>query len=204
MVSKYRVAAGAACLLIAVEGRAADAPLADLVAAEPTDAGINVTVPTGGCTKKADFETAAQPSGQGAAKIEIRRLKSDYCKGNFPDGLKLLFTWDDLKLPAGTKLKLANPVAGHAAQAREESKASVAAPRKFKKRCKRPARGKRCRHAHRRKRHSHQASAHSGAHHRHAHHADRSSAHRRHAHHVNRAHRVRHHHRRRHSHCSFG
>jgi hypothetical protein len=178
----YRVAAGAACLLIAVEARAAEAPLADLMAAEPTDAGINVTVPTGGCTKKADFEVSAQPPAQGAAKVEIRRLKSDYCKGFFPDGIKLSFTWEDLKLPAGTKLSLTNPVAGQAAQAREVRKASVVAPKKFKKRCKRRAHHARCG-----KRRSHGAS--------------RVSAR---IHHAHRTHVRRHHHHRRHrAHCPF-
>ncbi|MGA7328891.1 MAG: hypothetical protein WBX25_31500 [Rhodomicrobium sp.] len=41
---------------------------------------------------------SAQPAPHGAARIEIRRLKADNCKGNFPAGLKLLFTWSDLKL----------------------------------------------------------------------------------------------------------
>ncbi len=194
MVSQYKVAAGAACLFIALEARAADAPLAEVVSAEQTEAGINVTVPTGGCTKKADFQTAAQPAGKGAARVEIRILKSDHCKGNFPDGLKLLFTWDDLKLAAGTKLTLANPAPGQAAQPEEVRKVSAAAPAKFKKRCKRSARGKRLCKALRVKRHSHRASAHASAHRRHAHHV----------HHVYRAHRVRHHHRRRHSLCPFG
>ncbi|MFZ1109163.1 MAG: hypothetical protein WAN43_12585 [Rhodomicrobium sp.] len=177
MVVNYRVAASAACLLIAVQARAAETPpLADLLAAKPTDAGIDVTVTTGGCTKKADFAVSAQPPAQGAAKVEIRRLKSDWCKGNFPDGIKLTFTWEELKLPAGTKLSLANPVAGQAAQAAETRKASVAAPRKFKKRCKRRARHARCG-----KRRAHGAS--------------RAVAHRAH---------VRRHHRRRHrAHCEF-
>jgi hypothetical protein len=196
MVSRCRVAAGAAFLLMAVEARAAETPLAEVIATEPADAGIAVTVPTGGCTKKADFQTASQPAGEGAAKIEIRRLKSDWCKGNFPDGIKFVFTWDELKVPAGTKLTLANPVKSQAVQPREVRKASVSAPRKFKKRCKRTARGKRWCKAHRRKRHSHRVTAHAGHHH-YAHHV-------RGAHRVHRAHKVGRHYRRRHSHCPFG
>ncbi len=158
MVSKYKVAASAACLFFAVEARAAEAPLADIVAAEPTDAGINVTVPTGGCTKKADFQVASQPAAKGEARIEIHRLKSDYCKGNFPDGLKLLFTWDDLKLPAGTKLKLGNAVATHVAQPKEEREASVA-PAKIGRHIKRTARGKHWRHKRHAKRYLHRRRA---------------------------------------------
>jgi hypothetical protein len=186
MVVNYKVAAGAVCLLISVQARAAEAPpLADIMAVEPTDAGVNVTVSTGGCTKKADFQVSAQPAPQGAAKVEFRRLKSDWCKGNFPDGIKLTFTWDDLKLPAGTKLTLANPVAGKAVQAREVRQVSVAAPKKFKKRCKRSGRGKRLCKARRSKHYLHGASR-AGSHIRHAH----------------RAH-VRRHHRRHRTHCDF-
>jgi hypothetical protein len=164
-----------------VQASPAEAPLADILKAEPTDAGINVTVPTGGCTKKADFELSSQPPAQGAAKVEIRRLKSDWCKGNFPDGIKFLFSWDDLKLPAGTKLSLANPVAGHAAQAREVRQSSVAAPKKHKKLCKRSARGKRLCKARRGKRYAHRA----------------------HIRHTHRSHLRRYHHRRHRTQCDF-
>jgi hypothetical protein len=164
MHTRYWVAAGAACLFVAADARAAEAPLADIMAAKPGDAGIDVTVPTGGCTKKADFEVAAQPAVKGAARIEIRRLKSDFCKGNFPDGLKLSFTWDDLRLPAGTKLKLANAVAGQAVEPQEVRKVSVAVPKKFKKRCKRSSRGKRWCKARHVKRYAHKAWRHGSAH----------------------------------------
>jgi hypothetical protein len=86
------------------------AHLAELLATETTDAGLSVTVPTGGCTQKSDFEVTARAAKNGRASVEIRRLKRDSCKGNFPEGLKLVFTWDDLKLPANTKLGVKNPV----------------------------------------------------------------------------------------------
>ncbi len=83
-------------------------PLAELLVAETTDAGLSVTVPTGGCTQKSDFEIKASTVSNGGASVEIRRLRKDTCKGNFPEGLKLVFTWDDLKLPANTKLGVKN------------------------------------------------------------------------------------------------
>ncbi len=163
MVSKYKVGAAALWLAAALPAYAGQAPLANLAAAAPTDAGLNVTVPTGGCTKKADFEVSAQPPSKGAARIEIRRLKIDYCKGNFPDGLKLSFTWDELKLPAGTKLTVVNKVEGRPAQPQEPRQVSVKPHKKFKKKCKRKTHGKRCKARHLRHR-VHKAHA---AHHRH-------------------------------------
>ena len=124
MVLKLKLAAGAVCLVLAAQAHAEQARLAEVISAEPVEAGINVTVPTGGCTKKADFEVSASQASIGAAKIEIRRLKLDSCKGNFPDGLKLLFTWDDLKLPAGTKLTVANPVASRSGSPQSVAKAA--------------------------------------------------------------------------------
>ena len=96
-----------ACFLLAASSAAAkDAPLAQLKAAEPTEGGLSVTVPTGGCTDKADFTISAKRDADGTASVEIKRLKPDDCKGNFPRGLKLLFSWTELKLPAGTKLNV--------------------------------------------------------------------------------------------------
>src|SRR5262249_19779283 len=85
-------------------------PLAGLLAAETTEAGLSVTVPTGGCTQKSDFEITANRLGAGEASVEIRRPRPDHCKGNFPGGAKLEFTWDDLKLPKDTKLVVKNHI----------------------------------------------------------------------------------------------
>jgi hypothetical protein len=84
------------------------APLEELLAAEATPAGIDVIVATGGCTKKSDFEINSSPITNGKASVELRRLSRDTCKGNFPNGLKLQFSWADLKLPEGTKLSIKN------------------------------------------------------------------------------------------------
>lgn len=85
-------------------------PPEELISAKETPAGIDVTVPTGGCTKKADFQVSSSPIENGEAAIEFYRLRRDTCKGNFPDGLKLQFSWAELKLPEGTKLSVRNPV----------------------------------------------------------------------------------------------
>lgn len=106
-----RMLIAAAVLLPCVPGMAAEpAPLAELLAAEPTKDGLTLTVPTGGCTKKSDFEVTASAVQKGAAIIEVRRPVPDVCKGNFPDGLKLAFSWSDLNLPPRTKISVKNLV----------------------------------------------------------------------------------------------
>lgn len=98
-------------LLAAGVGRAATSQeLEQVISSEPTPAGIDVTVATGGCTKKADFEVTSSPAGDGKASVELRRKTPDTCKGNFPDGLKLQYTWGELNLPQGTQLSVKNPV----------------------------------------------------------------------------------------------
>ncbi len=180
MLLNFTVTAGVACLFLAVEAHAEQAPLADIMAAEQTDSGISVTVPTGGCTKKADFEVSASPVSTGAAQVEIRRLKRDYCKGNFPDGLKVLFTWDDLKLAAGTKVTITNLAASQPAPPKPGRKASAKGHKKFKRHCKR-SRGKHHCKA-RRAKHAfvHEPAPEGAAHAHHRHHRVRARHHHRH------------------------
>ncbi|MGO9485961.1 MAG: hypothetical protein ACLPX9_15465 [Rhodomicrobium sp.] len=89
---------------------AASQQLEPVIAAEPTPAGIDVTVETGGCTDKADFDVTASPVKDGKSSVELRRKAPDTCKGNFPDGLKLQYTWAELKLPQGTQVSVKNPL----------------------------------------------------------------------------------------------
>jgi hypothetical protein len=133
-----------ACLVLAAPRAVAKpALLAELIAATPTEEGLSITVPTGGCTTKADFEVSTQPAAEGAAQVAIRRLKQDYCKGNFPEGLTLLLSWSDLKLPTGTKLIVKNllPTKAEVQKGPRKAKATTHGP------------GKRCKQA--RRRHSH-------------------------------------------------
>ena len=98
--------------LLAAGGSPAGAAqeLERIVSTETTPAGIAVTVATGGCTRKADFEVTSSAVSGGKATVELRRTKPDTCKGNFPDGLKLQYTWAELNIPEGTQLSLKNPL----------------------------------------------------------------------------------------------
>jgi hypothetical protein len=109
-------------------GAAQSEPLERLLSTETDANGISVTVPTGGCTSKSDFEVSSHPAGSGKAEIEFKRLKPDDCKGNFPRGLKLNFSWNDLKLPPGTTLVVKNPTpASNTGQERKLNKGTMVA-----------------------------------------------------------------------------
>jgi len=130
----------AVTLLSAGHSEAATSPSPEeLLAAEQTPAGIDVTVRTGGCTKLSDFEVSSSPVKNGKASVEFRRLKPDDCKGNFPAGLRLPFGWSDLKLPAGTKLIVKNPVTGDPAVQQAPRKVRIKA-KTVQKRCHRSKR----------------------------------------------------------------
>ena len=150
-------------LVAALCPAAASRELERVIAAEPTPAGITITVATGGCAKKADFEIASSPVTDGKASIELRRTKPDPCKGNFPDGLKLQFGWAELKLPEGTQLALKNvadPVFGSippTAVAATTVPAPEATPAKHHYRAHRHRRGW---HGHHHRRHLHKHRSH--------------------------------------------
>jgi|SRR5208337_3676963 len=90
--------------------QAEPAVLEKLLAVKFTKMGVTLTVWTGGCTKKSDFEIMSRRLKKRVVSIEVRRLAPDVCKGNFPDGVKLLFSWSELRAPNRTKILLRNPI----------------------------------------------------------------------------------------------
>jgi len=92
--------------------QAEPAALEKLLAAKPSKSGLILTVSTGGCTKKSDFEITSHRVKKRVASIEVRRLAPDACKGNFPDGMQLSFSWNELRVSSKTKILIKNPV-GH-------------------------------------------------------------------------------------------
>jgi hypothetical protein len=144
------------------------AELEELLASERTPAGIDITVETGGCTGKSDFEVTSDPVKNGEAGIAFRRLTRDDCKGFYPKGLKLHYSWTDLKLPEGTKLSVKNPIGNQAA--------TEAAPSNRKTDLKsKPGRSRQARPGHRRSLRT-KATRHRRIHRRRRHRAIHSSA----------------------------
>jgi hypothetical protein len=100
----------AGTLAFAQTARAESPALEKLLTAKPTKAGLTLTVTTGGCTKKSDFEIKSHRLRKRVASIEVHRLAPDTCKGNFPQGMELSFSWTELKVPRNSKILIKNPV----------------------------------------------------------------------------------------------
>lgn len=169
MVVRYMIAACAGALIAATPARAGNAPLAEIKASEANEAGVNVTVPTGGCTSKTDFEVSTHAGAAGITDVEFRRLNQDTCKGNFPEGVKLQFTWGDLKVPAGTKVAVKNPVetAHKVALVSTPKSAKLKKKKKVVKRCLRSKHRKHGCVTHRARHHARHLHRHHRRHHHH-------------------------------------
>jgi hypothetical protein len=97
-------------LAFAQTARAEPAALEKLLTAKPTKTGLTLTVSTGGCTKKSDFEITSHRLKRHVASVEVRRLAPDTCKGNFPEGTKLSFSWSELRVRKHSKILIKNPI----------------------------------------------------------------------------------------------
>lgn len=71
--------------------------------ARPWAHGIAVNVPTGGCTRRSDFVIRSISKNKEAIVIIHRRIR-DLCKGYFPHGTWIAFSWHELGLAPGTRV----------------------------------------------------------------------------------------------------
>lgn len=72
--------------------------------------GIVITVRTGGCTDRSDFEFEFLENDQGL-EIAIVRKTKDYCKGYFPKGVQYSFSWEETGLnDDSSEVRIINPI----------------------------------------------------------------------------------------------
>ena len=83
------------------------APILDFKIAED---GVEVTVPTGGCTEKSHFRLRPV-EGAGETILFFDRMIRDRCKGNFPEGTRLEFSWKEIGIAPHRPVTLGNPIA---------------------------------------------------------------------------------------------
>ena len=57
---------------------------------------VEINVPTNGCTGKDSFSVKVDEAG----KVELRRVEPDHCKGWFPSGEWVTYSWSELGLDA--------------------------------------------------------------------------------------------------------
>ena len=95
--------------LACVSGTGAQEAASALIAARTGPDGVVFTVPTGGCTSRADFRVAVRREA-GEAAITLHRLTPDACKGYFPAGVEIAYSWAELGLPPGSAPRIANRI----------------------------------------------------------------------------------------------
>ena len=65
-------------------------------------------VTSNGCTEKADIEPVVR-QGPDYALVTLRRLKADSCKALVADGVEVVFSFQELGLEPGSKVRVNNP-----------------------------------------------------------------------------------------------
>lgn len=71
-----------------------------------------VRVASNGCTKNDSFDVDVDGHGANFFVVRLERKKADPCKAYLPDGVSLAFAFQDLGIPEGGLVRLANPLRG--------------------------------------------------------------------------------------------
>jgi hypothetical protein len=70
---------------------------------------VSVTASSSGCTQESSFRTDVDRE-DGVYEVGFRRTTADLCKALAPDGVRLAWTYAQLGIPEGARVRLVNPV----------------------------------------------------------------------------------------------
>ncbi|WP_018997929.1 hypothetical protein [Hirschia maritima] len=73
---------------------------------------IAVTVSSNGCTDKDFIDAEVEKDGRSHFEVEFERVRTDHCKAYKPDGVTLVYTFQELGIPAGSTVEIENQVRG--------------------------------------------------------------------------------------------
>ncbi|WP_343163126.1 hypothetical protein [Hyphobacterium vulgare] len=68
-----------------------------------------VRVASNGCTQKGDFRVDVSRRDN-AYSILLERVREDYCRALMPNGVEIAFGFEELGVPQGAAVTVANPV----------------------------------------------------------------------------------------------
>ena len=79
---------------------------------ETAEGDLVVRVRSGGCTDKDSFELEITGGPEGGWRFDaaLHRVEPDHCEANLPDGVELVWTREELYVPASAELRLVNPI----------------------------------------------------------------------------------------------
>jgi hypothetical protein len=100
----------AAVVMIGMNTSIAQVSALPILGYERDEGGLEVRVPTGGCTSKGDFGIEKNTVGTNHNFITIIRNREDFCKGYFPEGTLLHFSWAELGLNLHEGFSVTNTV----------------------------------------------------------------------------------------------
>lgn len=69
-----------------------------------------VRVASNGCTRNDSFDVDVDKRDDDFYLVRLDRKKADMCKAYLPDGVNLTFAFQELEIPAGALVQLANPL----------------------------------------------------------------------------------------------
>lgn len=77
------------------------------------DGSVRVQVRSNGCTTKESFEPVVMVDSRTrwTFTLELRRLQPDHCRAFLPEGVELVWSRDELGLPASARVRVVNPEA---------------------------------------------------------------------------------------------
>jgi hypothetical protein len=92
----------------------AESGLEEIYSATVDDFGLRIRVASNGCTSKDSFDfTVAEVASDGGAPrhlVSFVRTRPDPCPGFRTQGDLLTFSFDELRVPEGAELAVANPL----------------------------------------------------------------------------------------------
>lgn len=117
----FAVAAGAAamlggCVIVDADVREDDwrdhGRLTTLYGAEISPRGDEVAIvaPSNGCTNKTHFNPDVDDEGEHRFDVAFRRITEDHCKALVPDGTRIVWSYGELGLPQGARVRVVNRI----------------------------------------------------------------------------------------------
>jgi hypothetical protein len=71
---------------------------------------VAVVVHSNGCTQKEDFHADVNGEGSNSYRVRFERVKEDNCKALVPEGKRLVWSFQELGVPANARVVVANRV----------------------------------------------------------------------------------------------